>query len=79
MTPARAWNSSRSSRRVRRSESRQSFSITKLASSQRALTSAERATTLGPQERERRAAELADRRAEIERLGAASAASKGAA
>ena len=39
------------------------------ASSQRALTSAERATTLGPQERERRAAELADRRAEIERLG----------
>lgn len=41
------------------------------ASSQRALTSAERATTLGPQERERRAAELAARRAEIERLGAA--------
>jgi hypothetical protein len=49
------------------------------ASSQRALTSAERATTLGPQERERRAAELADRRAEIERLGAAPAASRGAA
>jgi signal recognition particle receptor subunit beta len=49
------------------------------ASSQRALTSAERATTLGPQERERRAAELADRRAEIERLSAAAAASQGAA
>ena len=35
------------------------------------LTSAERASTLGPQERERRAAELAARRAEIERLGTA--------
>ena len=39
------------------------------ASSQRALTSAERATTLGPGEREQRAAELAARRAEIDRLG----------
>jgi GTPase SAR1 family protein len=50
------------------------------ASSQRALSSAERATALGPREREQRAAELADRRAEIERLGRAEpAASRGAA
>ena len=41
------------------------------ASSQRALSSAERAASLSPQEREQRAAELADRRAEIERLGRA--------
>ena len=41
------------------------------ASSQRALSSAERAAALGPRERERRVAELADRRAEIERLGGA--------
>ncbi len=39
------------------------------ASSQRALSSAERAATLSPQEREQRAAQLAARRAEIERLG----------
>jgi hypothetical protein len=50
------------------------------ASSQRALTSAERAASLAPQEREQRAAELAGKRAEIERLGgAARTASRGAA
>jgi hypothetical protein len=49
------------------------------ASSQRALSSAERAATLSPQEREQRAAELADRRAEIERLGRAVPATRGAA
>ncbi len=49
------------------------------ASSQRALTSAERAATLSPQEREQRAEQLAARRAEIERLGKAPAASRGAA
>jgi hypothetical protein len=43
------------------------------ASSQRALTSAERAAALDPAEREQRAAELAQRRAEIERLGGAAA------
>ena len=48
------------------------------ASSQRALTSAERAATLRPQEREQRAEQLAARRAEIERLGKAPA-SRGAA
>lgn len=49
------------------------------ASSQRALSSAERAASLSPQERDRRTAELAARRAEIERLGKAPAASRGAA
>jgi len=50
------------------------------ASSQRALTSAERAASLTPQEREQRAAELAGKRAEIERLGRATrTASRGAA
>ena len=50
------------------------------ASSQRALTSAERAAALTPQEREQRAAELAGKRAEIERLGRATrTASRGAA
>ena len=49
------------------------------ASSQRALSSAERAASLSPQDREQRAAELAARRAEIERLGKAPAASRGAA
>jgi GTPase SAR1 family protein len=49
------------------------------ASSQRALSSAERAASLTPQQRDQRAAELAARRAEIERLGKAPAASRGAA
>ena len=49
------------------------------ASSQRALSSAERAASLSPQERDQRSAELAARRAEIERLGKAPAASRGAA
>jgi hypothetical protein len=49
------------------------------ASSQRALSSAERAASLTPQQRDQRATELAARRAEIERLGKAPAASRGAA
>jgi len=49
------------------------------ASSQRALSSAERAASLSPKERDQRAAELTARRAEIERLGKAPAASRGAA